>query len=74
RFCLRPVIERAREYAESFFQHLSPNGIAPSIVANHVVYATFALLRWWLENDQPYPAERMGEIFATLILLPALNQ
>lgn len=73
RFCLQPVIQHAREYVEAFFGRLPPAAIEPPILANHVVYATFALLRWWLENDKPYPVERMGEIFATLILLPTLN-
>ncbi|HKQ60474.1 MAG TPA: TetR/AcrR family transcriptional regulator [Candidatus Polarisedimenticolaceae bacterium] len=28
--------------------------------------ALFALLRWWLDQDAPYPAERMDEIFHAL--------
>ncbi len=74
RFCLQPVIRHAREYAETFFGRFPPGDIPTSVIANHVIYATFALMHWWLENDKPYPVGRMGEIFAALIMRPAINQ
>ena len=71
RFCLQSVIRHARDYAEQFFKQFPSENIAPSIIANHVIYATFALMHWWLENDQPYSPRIMGEVFAALIMRPA---
>ncbi len=71
RFCLQSVIRHARDYAERFFNQFPSENIAPSIVANHVIYATFALMHWWLENDKPYSPQRMGEVFAALVMRPA---
>jgi len=71
RFCLQPVIAHARAYAERFFDQFPSGAIDPAIIANHVIYATFALMHWWLENDKSYSLDRMGEIFASLIMRPA---
>jgi len=40
------------------------------VAAQHLVGSLMRLLAWWLENDQPYPPERMGEIYQDLILRP----
>ncbi len=40
------------------------------VAAQHFIGSLMRLLEWWLENDQPYPPERMGEIYQDLILLP----
>lgn len=48
-------------------------GIPPEIAANHVAAATLALVKWWLDASMPYPPERMGAIYASLIIQPALR-
>ncbi len=48
--------------------------IPPEIKANHVATAVLALVKWWLDHDTPYSTERMGEIYATLIVRPALGK
>ncbi len=44
--------------------------IPAAILANHVVSSTIALVKWWLQNDMPFPPERMGEIYAQMIITP----
>ncbi len=40
------------------------------VAAQHLVGSLMRLLGWWLDNDRPYPPEKMGEIYQELILLP----
>ena len=44
--------------------------IPPEISANHVAASALALLKWWLDHNMPYSPERMGEIYAALIIHP----
>ncbi|HHB91026.1 MAG TPA: TetR/AcrR family transcriptional regulator [Anaerolineae bacterium] len=44
--------------------------IPAAILANHVVASVIALVKWWLRNDMPFPPERMGEIYARMIIEP----
>jgi AcrR family transcriptional regulator len=37
------------------------------ILANYLASELFALLQWWLDNEMPYPPERMDEIFHELV-------
>jgi AcrR family transcriptional regulator len=37
------------------------------ILANYLAIELFALLKWWLDNEMPYPPERMDEIFHELV-------
>jgi AcrR family transcriptional regulator len=38
-----------------------------SILSNYLANETFALLKWWLDENMPYPPERMDEIFHHLV-------
>lgn len=47
------------------------------ILANFLSSEVFSQLKWWLDNDMPYPPEQMDEIFHRLIMPgieSALNQ
>ncbi|HEY1012790.1 MAG TPA: TetR/AcrR family transcriptional regulator [Herpetosiphonaceae bacterium] len=46
------------------------SAVPPEIAAHHLVAAALALIEWWLANQQPYPPERMGQIYRDLIVLP----
>ena len=70
RFILAPVMKIARQKTEKTLSTLPEKNIATSIAANHITVATFALMRWWLENDMPHSPEKMGEIFTNLIVQP----
>ncbi len=49
------------------------NLAVPRAVAIHYFISSFlALLTWWLDNDMPYSAEQMDQIFKTLTL-PGFN-
>ena len=43
-----------------------------SILAHYLATELFALLKWWLDHEMPYPAERMDEIFHQLVT-PTFN-
>lgn len=45
--------------------------IPAEIAAQHLVVASIGLIQWWLDHGRPYPAERMGEIYAALVIEPA---
>lgn len=40
------------------------------ILAYHLVAASIALIGWWLQHGQPYSPERMGQIYAEMIMQP----
>ncbi|MFZ2360027.1 MAG: TetR/AcrR family transcriptional regulator [Anaerolineae bacterium] len=40
------------------------------ILAHHLVASSIALIGWWLQRGQPYPPERMGQIYAEMIIRP----
>jgi AcrR family transcriptional regulator len=42
------------------------------VVAHHMVTSIMSLIKWWLENNMPYPPSQMGEIYASLIFRPFL--
>ena len=53
-------------------QFVQPAALIPlEIAANHVAASALALVKWWLDHDMPYPPERMGAIYAALIIQPA---
>ena len=70
RFILEPVMKAACEKSEILLKTLPNPNIAVPIAANHIIASVFALMRWWLENNMPYPPERMGEIYTDLIIKP----
>ena len=44
--------------------------ISIEIMANHMAWATLALVRWWLDSDMPYAPEVMGEYSFRLVVQP----
>ncbi|NJN44268.1 MAG: hypothetical protein HC806_05805 [Anaerolineae bacterium] len=70
----RSVIESLMAFAiEEFktnFGPLTQSDIPAGIIANHLVSSTFALVRWWLDQDMPYSPETMGEYHLRLIVKP----
>lgn len=53
-------------------EQLLPNGQTPSVpplvMANYLAGTLLTLLTWWLDNDMPYPPERMDEMFQQLTM------
>ncbi len=48
--------------------------IPHEIRANHVATSVLALVKWWLDHDMTYSPERMGEIYAVMIIQPMLGK
>jgi len=44
--------------------------ISIEIMANHMAWATLALVRWWLDSDMLYSPEVMGEYSFRLVVQP----
>lgn len=44
--------------------------VPAELAAHHLVTATMTLIAWWLDQGMPYPAARMGAIYAALIEQP----
>ena len=54
---------------------INENAVVPAeIMANHIAASVLALVKWWLDHNMPYSAERMGEIYAALIIRPTLGK
>jgi AcrR family transcriptional regulator len=70
------LIRRVREYLatliqqrmQMLLQQLPPDAmpIPVEILAQHVAGSLLTLLIWWLENDLPYSAEYMAQVFQQL--------
>jgi AcrR family transcriptional regulator len=41
--------------------------IPPELLAHYVASSFIALMTWWIDNDYPYPAEKMSELFRQLV-------
>ena len=77
------------EGTQAIFNHVLASGVADllarlaqetphtavplPVLAHHMVSGIMALIKWWLEHDQPYPPEQMGAMYAELIFRPYLR-
>ena len=67
---LDPIMSYGRQEASASLGPTLPGPLPPAIVANHLVTTTIDLVRWWLDNDMPYPPAEMGRYLALLTTLP----
>jgi len=67
-----PIVKRVRAAIAASILHYCDPGLESSVplevVAHHSAASLLALIEWWLEHDMPYPPERMGEIYETMII------
>jgi AcrR family transcriptional regulator len=54
-------------------QHENSSIIPVRVAANHVAGSLLNLIEWWLENEMPYPAHQMAQIYQRLILDATMN-
>ena len=70
----RTFVESVMAFAiqgmEANLGSLAAAGISIEIMANHMAWATLALVRWWLDSDMPYTPEVMGEYSFRLVVKP----
>lgn len=64
---VRAAVE-ARILASRAFRPLAD--VPVDVAAHHLAAASLALVAWWLERDMPYGVERMGRIYARLVVGP----
>jgi AcrR family transcriptional regulator len=55
-----------RVHLKTQFRGRRPGLVPPEILAHYLVSSFMALLTWWLDHEQPYPAERMNAIYRQL--------
>jgi len=70
------ILRRVREYIATLVQERTqlliqqlPPGAIPipgEILAEHIAGSLLTLIVWWLENDLPYSAEYMAQVFQQL--------
>jgi AcrR family transcriptional regulator len=65
------LIQVLQTTRQDFPRLSTPSQIPPEIAEHHFMSAALELIQWWLDHDMPYPSEQMGQIFATLIILPS---
>jgi hypothetical protein len=64
------LVEKLQTTRQDFPFPSSTSEIPPEIARYHFMSGGIELIQWWLDHDMPYPAEKMGQIFAALILVP----
>jgi AcrR family transcriptional regulator len=64
------VVAFAIEEMETNLGLLIETDVSIEILANHMAWATLALVRWWLDSDMPYSPEVMGEYSFRLVVQP----
>ena len=47
-----------------------PADVPAEVAAHHLAVASLALVAWWLEHGMPHAPERMGQIYARLVVGP----
>lgn len=67
---LRPLQEMGMKENQELFDNVSADSIPPEVAIYHMMTSLMMMIRWWLENDMPYPPVRMGQIAAELIIKP----
>ena len=64
------VYEVATEGVTRMVQPQSDGTIPFDIAVNHIISSFLGLIGWWLQRGMPYSPERMGQIYADLIMRP----
>lgn len=64
---VRAVVE-ARILASRGFR--PPADVPADLAAHHLASSSLALVAWWLEHGMPYGVERMGRVYARLVVGP----
>lgn len=57
-----------REQIELLLPDGQSAAVPPDVIATYLAGTVLTLLNWWLDNDMPYPPERMDEMFQELVM------
>lgn len=70
----RTIVESVMDFSMSElkknFGHVPSPAVPLDILANHVIGATIAMVRWWLDNDMKQSPDEMGDYYSGLVLRP----
>jgi AcrR family transcriptional regulator len=70
---LKPVQEIGMSDS-TLMVNLSRQNIIPvDLAVSYLMSSLVMLIRWWLDHEMPYTAERMGQIAADLIIRPVMG-
>ncbi len=70
RTIIQTVITFAQQNILSKYIAWSELNVPKDMIANHLIAAPLAMVRWWLEAGMPYSPEEMGEYAFRLVVLP----
>ena len=69
---MKTIQNHLSHHIQEQIELLLPDGQTPSVpppvMANYLAGALLTLLVWWLDNNMPYPPERMDEVFQELAM------
>ena len=66
---LEPIMAYAQREALDSLEQMPDPPIPPPILAQHAVATIFSLAQWWLDNEMPYPPEKMAVYLAQLLAI-----
>jgi AcrR family transcriptional regulator len=64
------LIETLQTTRQDISFPVTSGDIPLEIASYHFISAGIELIQWWLDHGMPYSSEKMGQVFATLILSP----
>jgi AcrR family transcriptional regulator len=67
KFGQRYLSGKIEEALASKYEEKPTKSVPISILSNYLAVQTFSLLQWWLDNNMPFPPERMEQIFHELV-------
>ena len=69
------VVETGTEYMQIYLQEQikqlgrnNESAVPIPVLVNYLTGALMSLLRWWLDNDMPYPPEKVDEMFRQMAM------
>lgn len=69
---IKTIQDHLSSHIQEQIERLVPQGqtptVPPVVMANYLAGSLMTLLKWWLDNDMPYPPERMDEMFQQLAM------
>ena len=73
-YFIKPLIQFGKDQVKTTFANGNPDPLQLDLVSHLMITSTFALVRWWLENDMPYSPVEMGEIVFDMVAVPVTTR
>jgi AcrR family transcriptional regulator len=69
---LRPLLQIGLQENSERMSRAAGSRVPPEVAITHLMTSLVMMIRWWLDNDMPYPPDQMGRIVAELVIRPVL--